>query len=75
MSKRKPNECSRLRLEFDVLHAYQRHYGSTTQREDDAADLSLDLASFRSVLDHARRLGFDIETPPDAARSGDPPQD
>jgi hypothetical protein len=46
MSKRKSIERSRLRLEFDVLHAYQRRYGSTTQREDAAADLGLDLASF-----------------------------
>lgn len=47
-----------------VVDAYQRHYGSTTQREDAAADLGWDLATFKVELNNARLLGFDIESRP-----------
>jgi hypothetical protein len=67
MTRRKSARDIRIRLELDVLHTYQRHYGSTTQREDAAADLGMDLASFRAVLDDARLHGFDIEAAPDTA--------
>jgi hypothetical protein len=48
-----------------VLKAYQRHYGSTTQREDAAVDLGMDLQTFKTELDNARLLGFDIEARPE----------
>lgn len=67
MTRRKSASESRLQLELDVLNAYQRHYGSTTQREDAAADLGMELATFRAVLDDARLHGFDIEATPDSA--------
>jgi hypothetical protein len=47
-----------------ALDAYQRHFGSTTQREDAAADMGVDLATFRELLDGARWLGYDIEARP-----------
>jgi arginine utilization protein RocB len=47
-----------------ALDAYQRHFGSTTQREAAAADMGLDFATFRQLLEGARRLGFDIEARP-----------
>lgn len=56
----------RIRLSLDVLAAYQRHYGSTTQREDAARDLDIDLETFRDLLEQARRSGFDIEAAPEA---------
>ena len=64
MTKRKNARERRIRLELDVLAAYQRHYGSTAQREDAAADLGMDLAAFRLHLEEARRSGFDIEAAP-----------
>jgi hypothetical protein len=67
MTKRKSASDSRIRLELNVLHAYQRHYGSTTQREDAPAELGMDLGTFRAVLDDARLHGFDIEAAPDMA--------
>ena len=57
----------RTEIALRVLEAYQRHYDSTTQREDAAGDLGMDLATFRTKLDNARLLGFDIEAKP---RSG-----
>lgn len=65
MAKRKFAWRRRLQPEFDVMQAYQRHYGSTTQREDAAAELGMDIATFRAILDKARRHGFDIEAAPD----------
>jgi hypothetical protein len=47
-----------------VVKAYQRHYGSTTQREDAAADVGMDLQTFKAELNNARLLGFDIEARP-----------
>lgn len=64
MTKRKNEQQRRTRLHLDVMGAYQRHSGSTTQREDAAAELGMDLATFLAVLDHARRSGFDIEAAP-----------
>jgi hypothetical protein len=46
MTRRKSPGNPRGRLELDVLDAHQRHYGSTTQREDAAAELGMDLATF-----------------------------
>ena len=54
-----------IRLQLDVLAAYQRHYGTTTQREDAARELGMDLRTFRGQLEGARRSGFDIEAAPD----------
>jgi hypothetical protein len=54
----------RIRLQLDVLHAYQRHYGTTTQREDAARELGMDLETFRGLLAGARLSGFDIEAAP-----------
>lgn len=53
-----------IRLSLDVLAAYQRHSGSTSQREDPARDLGIDLETFRDLLERARRSGFDIEAAP-----------
>ena len=64
MTKRKSASERRVRRELDILQAYQRHYGSTTQREDAAAELGMDLATFRAVLEDARRHGVDIEAAP-----------
>ena len=64
MTKRKNAQERRIRLLLDVLAAYQRHFGSTTQREDAAADLGMSLEAFRLHLDEARRSGFDIEAAP-----------
>jgi hypothetical protein len=64
VTKRKNDWERRLRLHLDVIEAYQGHYGSTTQREQAAADLGMDLATFRAALDDARRAGFDIEAAP-----------
>jgi hypothetical protein len=64
VTKRKNAQERRTRLLLDVLEAYQRHFGSTTQREDAAADLGMDLGTFRLHLDEARRSGFDIEAAP-----------
>jgi hypothetical protein len=47
-----------------VIAAYERHYGSTTQREDAAAELGMDVVTFRAAVDDARRSGFDIEAAP-----------
>lgn len=57
-------EDQRRTQDFAVLDAYQRHFDSTTQREDAAADLGMDLETFRAHLEHARRMGFDIEARP-----------
>jgi hypothetical protein len=65
VTKRKNANERRLRLLFDVLEAYRRRYGSTTQREDAAAELGMDLDAFRLLLDEARRMGFDIEAAPE----------
>jgi hypothetical protein len=65
MARRKSANEIRMRRELDVLHAYQRHHGSTTQREEAAAELGMDLATFRVALDEARRHGFDIEAAPE----------
>ena len=64
VTKRKSAQERRTRLLLDVLETYQRHFGPTTQREDAAADLGMDLESFRLHLDEARRSGFDIEAAP-----------
>ena len=64
VTKRKGAQQRRTGLHLDVLAAYQRHYGSTTQREDAATELGMDLATFRAALDDARRSGFDIEAAP-----------
>jgi predicted DNA-binding protein (UPF0251 family) len=64
MTKRKSAFERRIRLHLDVIEAYRRHYGSTTQREQAAAELGMDLATFRAALDDARRAGFDIEAAP-----------
>lgn len=63
--KQKSTRDLRLRRELEVLHAYQRHRESTTQRENAAADLGMDLETFRSILEDARLHGFDIERAPD----------
>jgi hypothetical protein len=68
MAKRKRHRSAldrRVARELSVLKAYQRHYGSTTQREDAAAELGMDLGEFRELLDGARRHGFDVEARPD----------
>jgi len=64
MTKHKSASQRRTRLHLDVLDAYQRHYGSTHQREEAAADLGMELATFRAALDGARLAGFDIEAFP-----------
>lgn len=57
----------RTEMALRVLEAYGRHYDSTTQRKDAAADLEMDLETFRTELNNARLLGLDIEAKP---RSG-----
>jgi arginine utilization protein RocB len=68
VTKRKNARDQRLRRLLDVLAAYRRHYGSTTQREEAAADLGMNLEDFRELLEKARRSGFDIEAAPDPNR-------
>lgn len=64
MKKIKSGRDIRLQQELKVLHAYQRHFGSTNQREAAAAELGMDLETFRAVLEEARLHGFDIERRP-----------
>ena len=65
MTKRKTTQQQRRRRRLDALEAYRRHYGSTRQREEAAADLGMDLDEFRALLDETRRMGYDIEAAPD----------
>ena len=67
MTRQKSVRDIRLRQQLEVLHAYKRHHGSTTQRENAAADLGMDLETFRAVLEDARLHGIDIERAPDRA--------
>jgi hypothetical protein len=64
MTRRKSPAEKRRRLRLEVRHAYQRHFGSTTQREDAAAELGMDLATFRELLEEERLYGFDVEAAP-----------
>ena len=65
MARGKSLREARLRAHLQALHAYQRHRGSTTQQENAAADLGMDLVTFLSILEDARRNGFDIDRPPE----------
>ncbi len=58
MTRRKTPEEQGLFRYIAVVAAYRRHSESTTQREDAAADLGLDLPTFKDALDEARRMGF-----------------
>ncbi|SDN47569.1 hypothetical protein SAMN05660199_00079 [Klenkia soli] len=69
MARRKSATERRTALALDAVDAYRRHRGRTTQREDAAANLGMDLPTFRAALDDARRLGFDIEAPPEQSSS------
>jgi hypothetical protein len=51
-------------VKLAVLSAYRRHVDSPTQREDAAAELRMDLETFREALDDVRRSGFDTEGRP-----------
>jgi hypothetical protein len=64
VTRRKSQSEQRVRTALDVVHAYQAHYGSTTQREQAAADLGLELRDFIKALEFARKLGFDVEARP-----------
>lgn len=58
MMRRKTPEKQRLRKSAAVTAPYRRHAGSTTQREDAATELGLDLATFQAALIEARQMGF-----------------
>ena len=64
MTRRKSPYEQRLKVLLAVIHAHEKHYGSTTQREEAAADLGMDLSEFREALDEARRRGFDVDRKP-----------
>ena len=65
MAQRNRNRTQqRIARELEAVDVYQRHFGSTTQREGAAAELGLDLLAFLVLLEGARRLGVDIEARP-----------
>ena len=58
MTRRKTPAEQRRRLYLAVADAYRRHANSTTQKEDAAAELNLELPAFISALAETRQAGI-----------------
>jgi hypothetical protein len=58
VTRRKTPQEQRRRLYLAVADAYRRHANSTTQKEDAAAELNLDLPAFITALAKTRQAGI-----------------
>jgi hypothetical protein len=58
VTRRKTPPEQRRRLYLALAEAYRRHADSTTQKEDAAAELGLEVSAFIAALADTRQMGF-----------------